>query len=167
MRRVGVPETPQSSVLWSLWTSPLRGPARALRAVWTARGQRSRVAHRLPTLSRLSPTSSTGPITNHQLKTNAAPRLRLTSPQPPTHHAPSHNHLDIAPPAADPHSSFRLISGLENAATTPTVSTPTATMPHPDVSGGVSHRRTRHRITPAPAAPRSPRQSRPGIRRAR
>ena len=32
------------------------GPARALRAVWTARGQRSRVAHRLPTLSRLSPT---------------------------------------------------------------------------------------------------------------
>ena len=39
-----------------LWTSPLRGPARALRAVWTARGQRWRVAHRLPTLSRLSPT---------------------------------------------------------------------------------------------------------------
>ena len=39
------------------------GPARALRAVWTARGQRGRVAHRLPTLSRLSPTSSTGPTT--------------------------------------------------------------------------------------------------------
>ena len=34
------------------------GPARALRAVWTARGQRWRVAHRLPTLSRLSPTSA-------------------------------------------------------------------------------------------------------------
>ena len=32
------------------------GPARALRAVCTARGQRLRVAHRLPTLSRLSPT---------------------------------------------------------------------------------------------------------------
>ena len=32
------------------------GPERALRAVWTARGQRLRVAHRLPTLSLLSPT---------------------------------------------------------------------------------------------------------------
>ena len=40
------------------------GPARALRTVWTARGQRARIAHRLPTLSRLSPTNSTGPTTN-------------------------------------------------------------------------------------------------------
>ena len=32
------------------------GPARALRAVWTARGQPQAVAHRLPTLSDLSPT---------------------------------------------------------------------------------------------------------------
>ncbi len=36
------------------------GPARALRAVWTARGQRWRVAHRLTTLARLSPTTPQG-----------------------------------------------------------------------------------------------------------
>ena len=54
------------------------GPARALRAVWTARGQRGRVAHRLPTLSRLSPTSSTGPTTGDSHTTtphNPSPRL--------------------------------------------------------------------------------------------
>ena len=54
------------------------GPARALRAVWTARGQRGRVAHRLPTLSRLSPTSSTGPTTGDSQTTtphNPSPRL--------------------------------------------------------------------------------------------
>ena len=54
------------------------GPARALRAVWTARGQRGRVAHRLPTLSRLSPTSSTGPTTGDSQRTtphNPSPRL--------------------------------------------------------------------------------------------
>ena len=39
------------------------GPSRALRAVWTARGQRWRVAHRLPPLACLSPTNSTGPAT--------------------------------------------------------------------------------------------------------
>ena len=37
------------------------GPARALRAMWAAPGQRWRVAHRLPTFARLSPTNSTGP----------------------------------------------------------------------------------------------------------
>ena len=36
------------------------GPARALRAMWAARGQRGRVAHRRPTFAGLSPTSSTG-----------------------------------------------------------------------------------------------------------
>ena len=36
------------------------GPARALRAVWTARGQPRAVAHRLPTLSWLSPTTPRG-----------------------------------------------------------------------------------------------------------
>ena len=39
------------------------GPSRALRAVWTARGQRWRVAHRLPPLACLSPTNSTGSAT--------------------------------------------------------------------------------------------------------
>ena len=39
------------------------GPARALRAVGTARGQRWRVVHRRPPLARLSPTSSTGSAT--------------------------------------------------------------------------------------------------------
>ena len=39
------------------------GPARALRAVGTVRGQRYRVAHRLPPLACLSPTKSTGPTT--------------------------------------------------------------------------------------------------------
>jgi hypothetical protein len=39
------------------------GPARALRAMWTAPGQRWRVAHRLPTFACLSPTNSTGPTT--------------------------------------------------------------------------------------------------------
>ena len=37
------------------------GPARALRAVGTARGQRRRVAHRLPPLACLPPTNFTGP----------------------------------------------------------------------------------------------------------
>ena len=40
------------------------GPARALRTVGTARGQRPRVAHRLPPLARLSPTNSTGSTTS-------------------------------------------------------------------------------------------------------
>ena len=63
-----------------LWTSPLRGPARALRAVWTARGPRSRVAHRLPTLSRLSPTSPTGRLTtrNYQEKETGQPLCSKT-----------------------------------------------------------------------------------------
>ena len=39
------------------------GPARALRAVGTARGQRWRVAHRLSPLACLSSTNSTGPAT--------------------------------------------------------------------------------------------------------
>ena len=37
------------------------GPAPALRAAWTARGQRLSVADRLTTLARLSPTNPTGP----------------------------------------------------------------------------------------------------------
>ena len=37
------------------------GPARALRAMGTARGQRQGVAHRLPPFAGLSPTNSTGP----------------------------------------------------------------------------------------------------------
>ena len=64
-----------------LRTSPLRGPARALRAGWTARGQRSRVAHRLPTLSRLSPTASTGPTTISIQQNPFA--LDLADPDPP------------------------------------------------------------------------------------
>ena len=46
-------------------------PARA--RVWTAPGQRSRVAHRLPTLSRLSPTASTGPTTIPSLSSKDKP----------------------------------------------------------------------------------------------
>ena len=85
-----------------LRTSPLRGPARALRAVWTARGHRSRVAHRLPTLSRLSPTASTGPTTI-SIQTPS----HLTSPTPTHHHLPLiHNAFELAPPPPDaPHRS--------------------------------------------------------------
>ena len=41
------------------------GPARALRVVCKARDQRTRVAYRLPTLSRFSPTNSIGSTARH------------------------------------------------------------------------------------------------------
>nr|VFK27859.1 MAG: hypothetical protein BECKLPF1236A_GA0070988_106082 [Candidatus Kentron sp. LPFa]VFK36845.1 MAG: hypothetical protein BECKLPF1236C_GA0070990_107051 [Candidatus Kentron sp. LPFa] len=43
------------------------GPAFALRDVWTARADNIPVAHRLPTLSGLSPTGSTGSATVNNL----------------------------------------------------------------------------------------------------
>ena len=114
LRRVVVPVTREPIALWICGRVLRTGasPAGRVDSPWT-------------TLARCPPPAHTLAPLAHELhrahhkssgrKHHTATTLCLTSPAPATHTALSHNHPDIAPPAADSPSSFRLISGLENA----------------------------------------------------